>query len=118
MTTATATRKGANNSNTIATRKPIASAQQTATPVKEVKKSDYALKVLDTNKALKEESAKLGYCIKQLEGIKLPTQFAAYLGKIRKDSNLYKQVESECRKSKSGRFTAFYLLQYLYKVTK
>lgn len=81
--------------------------------------SQYTKLVLMTNKALKEESAKLGYCIGQLERLDtLPSKFATYLKQVRKDGNLYKQVENNCRKSKTGRFTAFYLLQYLYKVTK
>ena len=80
--------------------------------------SEYTIKVLNTNKTLKEESVKLGYCIKQLEGIKIPDEFSKYLKTMKKDSSIYKHCESNIRRSKIGKFTAFYLLQYLYKVTK
>lgn len=75
--------------------------------------------VLNTNKTLKEESAKLGYCIKVLKGFdQLPKEFKPILAKIDKDTETYNKCIDNVRVSKSGKFTAFYLLQYLYKEYK
>ena len=75
--------------------------------------------VLDTNKVLKEESAKLGYCIKVLKGFdQLPKEFKPILSKVDKDAQTYKKCIDNVRVSKTGKFTAFYLLQYLYKEYK
>jgi hypothetical protein len=96
--------------------KVIKATQSKASETKKV--SDYTIKVLNTNKALKEEAFKLGYCIKQLDNIILPKEFKSYLNTMKKDSSIYKLAENNVRRSKVGKFTAFYLLQYLYKVTK
>ena len=79
----------------------------------------YRTLVLDTNAKLKEESAKLGYCIKVLKGFdQLPQEFVNLLKAIDKDKATYELCVKNVRVSKSGKFTAFYLLQYLYKTYK
>lgn len=74
--------------------------------------------VLETNKSLKIERLKLGYCIDDL--LKLTTldgNFKTYLNRAKKDSAIYKKLEVNVKKTKKG-FNAFYLLQYLYKNCK
>lgn len=74
--------------------------------------------VLETNKSLKIERLKLGYCIDDL--LKLTTldaNFKTYLNRAKKDSAIYKKLEANVKKTKKG-FNAFYLLQYLYKNCK
>ena len=89
----------------------------------EVKKeSSYKLTVIDSNKLLKEESKTLGYCIKVLlTNVKLLTispLMVKNLQAINKDSEAYKLAVNNCRKSKNGNYSPFYLLQYLYSISK
>lgn len=80
--------------------------------------STYETKVLNPNKELKKERLKLGYCIDDLLKLNsLDSKFAAYLKKAKKDSNIYKNIETNVKKTKKG-FNAFYLLQYLHKNCK
>jgi hypothetical protein len=80
--------------------------------------SAYETKVLNANKELKKERLKLGYCIDDLLKLtSLDSKFAAYLKKAKKDSTIYKNIETNVKKTKKG-FNAFYLLQYLHKVCK
>jgi hypothetical protein len=82
------------------------------------KESEYKTKVLDANKELKKERLKLGYCIDDLLKLtNLDSKFAAYLKKAKKDSTIYKTIETNVKKTKKG-FNAFYLLQYLHKNCK
>ena len=82
------------------------------------KVSAYETKVLNANKELKKERLKLGYCIDDLLKLTiLDSKFAAYLKKAKKDSTIYKTIETNVKKTKKG-FNAFYLLQYLNKVCK
>ena len=99
------------------------SVKQAAAKVQQPKKeSTYKISVLDSNKILKEESAKLGYCIKVLMNniniLKLSPLMAKNLQAINKDSEAYKLAVNNCRKSKNGNYSPFYLLQYLYSISK
>jgi len=72
--------------------------------------------VLNTNKELKEEATKLGYCIKVLKGFSgLPNELKPVLKDVEKN---YAEHVNQVRQTKSGKYTAFYLLQYLYKQYK
>lgn len=86
------------------------------------KVSDYTLQVIESNKLLKQESVKLGYCVKVLINntniLKLSPLMVKNLQAINKDSEAYKLAVNNCRKSKSGNYSPFYLLQYLYSISK
>lgn len=89
----------------------------------EVKKaSKYKTEVLESNKLLKQESVKLGYCVKVLINntniLKLSPIMVKNLNAINKDSEAYKLAVNNCRKSKKGNYSPFYLLQYLYSISK
>lgn len=74
--------------------------------------------VLNTNKTLKEESTKLGYCIKVLKNFdQLPEELRPILERIETKKEYQKAVKN-VRTSKAGKYTPFFLLQYLYKVHK
>lgn len=83
---------------------------------------NYKSDVLSVNKALKEESLKLGYCIKKLislsDAIKLHPTMLANLQAINTDSEEYKKAVEKIKKTKSGNYSPFVLLQYLYKISK
>lgn len=86
------------------------------------KESAYKLHVLNSNKLLKQESKTLGYCIKVLINniniLKLSPNMVKNLQSINKDSEAYKLAVNNCRKSKNGNYSPFYLLQYLYSISK
>jgi hypothetical protein len=87
------------------------------------KESDYKLQVLDSNAILKQESKTIGFCIKViLNNIKLLPNITETMVKnlnaINKDSEAYKLAVNNCRKSKKGNYSPFYLLQYLYSISK
>jgi hypothetical protein len=97
--------------------------QNSTTQVKKEKQtSEYNNTVLASNKILKEESKKLGYCIKVLTNniniLKLSPLMVKNLQAINKDSEVYKLAVNNCRKSKNGNYSPFYLLQYLYSISK
>ena len=81
--------------------------------------SKYQLKVLDTNKALRQDSNTLGYCIRVLLSLEdTPAEFKKELRAMQKDSAKYKKAAGQVRKTSKGYYRPFYLLQYLYKKTK
>ena len=86
------------------------------------KDSNYKTEVLESNKLLKQESVKLGYCVKVLINniniLKLSPLMIKNLQAINKDSEVYKLAVLNCRKSKNGNYSPFYLLQYLYSISK
>lgn len=86
------------------------------------KVSSYKNEVLESNKILKQESIKLGYCVKVLINnvniLKLSPLMIKNLHAINKDSEAYKLAVQNCRKSKTGNYSPFYLLQYLYSISK
>ena len=96
--------------------------KQSAAKVETKKESTYKLHVLETAKILKEESKTLGYCIKVLINniniLKFSPLMAKNLQSINKDSEAYKLAVNNCRKSKNGNYSPFYLLQYLYSISK
>ena len=83
---------------------------------------NYKSNVLDVNKKLKEEARTFGYSVKQLIAfapiIGLDKTMLKNLQLINKDQDVYKQASLDVRKTKSGNYSAFYLLQYLYKISK
>ena len=88
------------------------------TKISNVVNNDYKTNVIEFNKLLKVYKLKLGYCIDLLlSQTNLNPKFATLLRKAKKDSVLYKAMETDVRKSKKG-YSAFYLLQYLHKVCK
>jgi hypothetical protein len=84
--------------------------------------SNYKTEVLESNKLLKQESKTLGYCVKVLTNniniLKLSPLMVKNLNAINKDSEVYKLAVLNCRKSKNGNYSPFYLLQYLYSISK
>jgi hypothetical protein len=84
--------------------------------------TNYKVEVLESNKLLKQESKTLGYCIKVLTNniniLKLSANMVDNLQAINKDSEAYKLAVNNCRKSKNGNYSPFYLLQYLYSISK
>jgi len=98
--------------------------KQTASTSEASKKveTNYKVEVLESNKLLKQESVKLGYCVKVLINntniLKLSPLMVKNLQAINKDSEAYKLAVNNCRKSKNGNYSPFYLLQYLYSISK
>jgi hypothetical protein len=122
-TTNVATLQGNKATNSKPTKVSANSIKQASAKVEQPKKeSTYKISVLDSNKILKEESAKLGYCVKVLINniniLKLSPLMSKNLQAINKDSEAYKLAVQNCRKSKTGNFSPFYLLQYLYSISK
>jgi hypothetical protein len=99
-----------------------ASTSKASKKVDTKKESDYKLQVLDSNAILKQESKTLGYCIKVLINntniLKLSPLMVKNLNAINKDSEAYKLAVTNCRRSKKGNYSPFYLLQYLYSISK
>ena len=95
---------------------------QTSSKQETKKESNYKVEVLESNKLLKQESVKLGYCVKVLINntniLKLSPLMVKNLQAINKDSEVYKLAVLNCRKSKNGNYSPFYLLQYLYSISK
>jgi hypothetical protein len=74
--------------------------------------------VLDSNKALKENCKTLGYALKLIsECTNVHAKLKEGAKELQKKGNeaKYKECAENCRKTKDGKFTPFYVLQYLYK---
>lgn len=88
----------------------------------EAKESDYKQQVLNSNAILKTECVKLGYAVKVLvNNLNLLTINQAQkslLMDVNNKPEQYKHCANNCRKSKNGNYSPFYVLQYLYKHTK
>jgi hypothetical protein len=89
--------------------KPISKAKPKA--VKVVKVLDYKVNVLNTNKALKQETKTLNGCIKLLKLLSKDTKVLAQLDLIP-----FGTLKKKVRKSKAGNYSPFYLLQAVYKI--
>lgn len=117
-----ATLQGNKATNNKPTKVTLNTVKQKSAKLETKKESTYKLHVLDSNKLLKEESAKLGFCIKVLINnsniLKLSPLMLKNLQAINKDSQAYKLAVQNCRKSKKGNYSPFYLLQYLYSISK
>ena len=111
--------KAANNKPTKVTLNTV---KQKSAKVETKKVSTYKIHVLETAKILKEESKTLGYCIKVLMNnisiLKFSPLMVKNLQAINKDSEAYKLAVNNCRKSKNGNYSPFYLIQYLYSISK
>jgi hypothetical protein len=115
--------QGANIANNKPTKVTLNSLTQKSSNKETTKKeSSYKVEVLESNKLLKQESVKLGYCVKVLINntniLKLSPLMVKNLQAINKDSEAYKLAVNNCRKSKKGNYSPFYLLQYLYSISK
>jgi hypothetical protein len=115
--------QGANIANNKPTKATANNLKQVSSKIEVTKKeSNYKLQVLDSNAILKQESKTLGYCIKVLINntniLKLSPLMVKNLQAINKDSEAYKLAVNNCRKSKKGNYSPFYLLQYLYSISK
>lgn len=123
-TTKTATQlQGNKTANNKPTKSTVNSLIQKSSKQETTKKeSSYKIEVLESNKLLKQESVKLGYCVKVLINntniLKLSPIMVKNLQAINKDSEAYKLAVLNCRKSKNGNYSPFYLLQYLYSISK
>jgi hypothetical protein len=96
---------------------------QTSTATKpKVKVSAYATNVLSTNKALRTECKTLGGALKLLwmfrEEIELGERYAKIVHLIRNDKDVYHNFRQNCRVSKAGNYSPFYVLQAIYKMFK
>ena len=83
-----------------------------------VKKAIDYKAVLDSNKALKENCKTLGYALKLIsECTNVHPKLKESAKELQKKGNetKYKECAENCRKTKDGKFTPFYVLQYLYK---
>ena len=124
MTTKKTATKLLGNKTATATKVNATNLKQTASTSEASKKVDtnYKLQVLDSNAILKQESKTLGYCIKVLTNniniLKLSPLMVKNLNAINKGSEAYKLAVNNCRKSKKGNYSPFYLLQYLYSISK
>jgi hypothetical protein len=79
-------------------------------------KATYKNLVLEANAALKVEAKTFGYTVKTLLNFSgTPKEFLTMLKAINKDSEKFKTAAENVRRTKSGNYSAFYLLQYLYK---
>lgn len=75
--------------------------------------SEYKKQVLDVNANLKKESKTLGGAIKLLKALTDDEQTLKSLEAIE-----FKVLKKKCRKSKSGNYSPFFVLQALYKINK
>lgn len=87
---------------------------------KQEKVNTYKVEVLDSIAAIKQECRTLGYALKVIRdtnGVHAEMKRKARL-LLNSKSGLeaYKLCAEKCRKTKSGNFTPFYVLQYLKKV--
>jgi len=114
--------QGANIANNKPTKSIVNNLTQKSSKQETKKESNYKTEVLESNKLLKQESVKLGYCVKVLINntniLKLSPLMVKNLQAINKDSEAYKLAVNNCRKSKNGNYSPFYLLQYLYSISK
>ena len=114
--------QGANIANNKPTKATANNLKQVSSKTEVKKESKYKTEVLESNKLLKQESVKLGYCVKVLINntniLKLSPLMVNNLKAINKDSEAYKLAVNNCRKSKKGNYSPFYLLQYLYSISK
>ena len=96
-----------------------------ATSTKKVGKakvSAYKVNVLNTNKALRQESKTLSGAVKLLwffrDEIELSAQYKKIVRAIMQDTTIYKEFKNNCRKSKSGNYAPFFVLQAIHKSLK
>lgn len=75
--------------------------------------------VLNSNKALKQNCKTLGFALKLIsECANVHSILKNSAKQLQKKGNeaMYKDCAENCRKTKDGNFTPFYVLQYLYKI--
>jgi len=89
---------------------------------KVVKVGEYKKQVLNTNAKLKNTHKTLGGCLKNMyhfsEEMGLTAAQKSVVKLLRKDGNAYKEFQKVCRKSKSGNYSPFFVLQTMYKASK
>lgn len=103
------------------------SATTSKTAKKVVKKtttkvSDYKKQVINSNAKLKATHKTLGGCLKNMwhfaDDMGLTTSQKKVVKLLRADHNAYKEFQKVCRKSKSGNYSPFFVLQAIYKAGK
>jgi len=86
------------------------------------KVSDYKKQVLNTNAKLKSTHKTLGGCLKNMHHFGVDMGLSASqkstVKLLRGNHELYKEFQKVCRKSKSGNYSPFYVLQAMYKASK
>lgn len=86
------------------------------------KVSEYSKQVIATNKALKSTHKTLGGCLKNMwffrDDMKLNSKQIAVVKLLRADTKAYNSFQAIVRKSKSGNYSPFFVLQAMYKASK
>lgn len=85
-----------------------------------MKTLNYKTDVLNANKALKTEKASLNGALKLAIHL-LPEEYKTqinYFKGLLKDADAYKSFAEKVRKTKSGKYSAFYCLQCWYATNK
>ena len=94
----------------------------TTKPVVKAKVSAYKVNVLNTNKALRQETKTLSGAVKNLwffrTEIGLSPQYTKIVRAIMQDDVIYKAFKQNCRVSKSGNYAPFFVLQAIHKSLK
>ena len=87
-----------------------------------VKVSDYKKQVINSNAKLKSTHKTLGGCLKNMHHFSaemgLTTSQKKVVKLLRGDGKAYKEFQKVCRKSKSGNYSPFFVLQAIYKASK
>lgn len=95
---------------------------KTPTEKKSKKVNEYRLQVLNPNAQLKAEFKTLGGCLKQMwffrDEMNLTKGQIDTVRLLRKDDAAYKVFSQNCRTSKKGNYSPFFVLQAIYKAKK
>lgn len=95
---------------------------ETATAVKAKTLTAYQTNVLGTNRALKTECKTLGGALKLLwmfrEEIQMGEKWSKIVHLIRNDKDVYHNFRQNCRVSKAGNYSPFYVLQAIHRMFK
>jgi hypothetical protein len=86
------------------------------------KVSEYSKQVIATNKALRTTHKTLGGCLKNMwffrDDMNLTHKQTAVVKLLRTDDKAYTAFQNVCRKSKTGSYSPFFVLQAIYKASK
>lgn len=87
-----------------------------------VKVSDYKKQVINSNAKLKSTHRTLGGCLKNMyhfaDDMGLTASQKKVVKLLRGDGKAYAEFQKVCRKSKSGNYSPFFVLQAIYKASK
>lgn len=118
--TATATAQSATATKVKATKVNANTVNQSSAKQEKVKQpSAYDTKVLKRWANLKEEKGKIGYCLTflkaQSEILSLTTNELKHINAWKKDAT---ELNANLKANKAGKYSAWQIFQYLYKITK